>query len=91
MRQPYTITTEPNPGEHAITLLLNGKFGEDALPALDDSLQQARQVRRHVYLDLSEVTLVDRKAVEYLTQQAMSNVELINCPLYLRRWIGENG
>jgi len=33
------------------------------------------------------VTLVDRKAVEYLSIQAARNVKLVNCPVYLRRWI----
>jgi hypothetical protein len=40
-----------------------------------------------VYIDLSEVTLVDRKAVEYISEQAAQDVKLVNCPVYLRRWI----
>jgi hypothetical protein len=33
------------------------------------------------------VTLVDRKAVQYISEQAVNNVKLVNCPVYLRRWI----
>jgi hypothetical protein len=40
-----------------------------------------------VFIDLSEVTLVDRKAVRYFANQPVEEVKLINCPAYLRRWI----
>jgi hypothetical protein len=40
-----------------------------------------------VFIDLSEVTLVDRKAVQYFANQPVEEVKLINCPAYLRRWI----
>ena len=82
----YTITAEPNPAEHAITLLLNGKFGEEALPELEDRLNLARSLQPQIYIDLSEVTLVDRKTAEYFSQR-IGNVQLINCPVYLRKWI----
>lgn len=82
----YTITAEPNPAEQAITLLLNGKFGEESLPELDDLLTLAKSLQPRIYIDLSEVTLVDRKAAEYLSQR-VENVQLINCPVYLRHWI----
>ena len=82
----YTITAEPNPAEHAVTLLLNGKFDEDSLPELEDLLNMARSLEPRIYIDLSEVTLVDRKAAEYLSQR-VDNAQLINCPVYLRRWI----
>ena len=82
----YKITAEPNPAEHAITLLLNGKFSEESLPELDDFLNRARSLEPTVLLDLSEVTLVDRKAAEYFSRSS-ENVQLINCPVYLRQWI----
>jgi anti-anti-sigma regulatory factor len=83
----YKITAESNPGESAVTLLLNGKFSEDALPELEQTISEARVTNRHIYIDLSEVTLVDRKAVQYFSEQAVGNVKLINCPIYLRSWI----
>ncbi|MBV9611407.1 MAG: anti-sigma factor antagonist [Acidobacteriaceae bacterium] len=83
----YKITTEPHPSERAITLLLNGRFSEDALPELERSISQARHAQQHVYIDLSEVTLVDRKAVQYFSEQAGQDVKLVNCPIYLKGWI----
>ena len=44
-------------------------------------------MQRRTTADLSEVTLVDRKAVQYISEQAGSDVKLVNCPIYLRRWI----
>jgi anti-anti-sigma regulatory factor len=87
MDTQYEIRSEPHPVERAVTLLLNGKFSEDALPALEHSILEAKDSNRAVYIDLSEVTLVDRKAVQYFSAQVAQNVKLVNCPIYLRRWI----
>ncbi len=83
----YTITAEPHPAERSVTFLLNGKFSEEAIPELDHSISEARGSNARIYLDLSEVTLVDRRAVQYFSEQAEHNVRLVNCPIYLRRWI----
>lgn len=83
----YKITAEQHPADRSITLLLLGKFSEDALPELRQSVSAARQAQETVYIDLSEVTLVDRKAVEYFSEQAAHDVKLVNCPIYLRGWI----
>jgi ABC-type transporter Mla MlaB component len=85
----YRIVFEPHPAESSITLLLNGKFSEDAIPDLDHSITQAKDAHQRVYIDLSEVTLVDRRAVDYFSEQAARDIKLVNCPGYLRRWIGQ--
>lgn len=90
MDMQYQIKTEKHPVEEAVTLLLNGKFSEDALPDLDQYISQAKGCCRRVYIDLSEVTLVDRKAVRYFSTQARKDVKLVNCPIYLRRWITQD-
>jgi anti-anti-sigma regulatory factor len=87
MHTSYTITAASNVTEQYVTLLLNGKFGEDSLADLERSILEARDTHRRVYIDLSEVTLVDRKAVEYFSEQACHDIKLVNCPIYLRRWI----
>ncbi len=87
MRTHYKITAAAHPAERSITLLLNGKFSEEAIPELQESILRARGTHQRIYLDLSEITLVDRKAVEYLSGQAGPDVKLVNCPIYLRRWI----
>ncbi len=85
----YKIETEADAAARAVTLILNGKFGEEALPELQVALSSAKDLHVAVYLDLSEVTLVDRKTVEYLSSQAARNVKLVNCPIYLRHWLSQ--
>jgi ABC-type transporter Mla MlaB component len=87
MDAAYKITTQPS--AEFVTLLLNGKFSEEALEALDESISAARCANQQVVMDLSEVTLVDRKAVQYLVDQTSHNVRIVNCPVYLRRWIAQ--
>lgn len=87
MEARYSITTEPHPAERAVTLWLNGKLCEEAIPELQQSISDARGAHQLIFIDLSEVTLVDRKAVEYISEQASSDIKLVNCPIYLRRWI----
>jgi hypothetical protein len=38
-------------------------------------------------LDLEEVTLIDREAVKSLARWELENIELKNCPAYIRAWI----
>ena len=87
MQTHYKIVAEAHPAERSVTLLLNGKIGADAIPDLETSILEAREMQQQIYIDLSEVTLVDRKAVQYFSQQASRNVKLVNCPIYLRGWI----
>jgi hypothetical protein len=92
MRQPFTIArdrimAERNPIERAITLSIRGKFDEEAGTELERCLHQAREQRMRVYLDLSEVTLVDQAAARYLAEAGQPDVSCVNCPAWLQRWI----
>jgi anti-anti-sigma regulatory factor len=90
VHQPdYTIVSTEHPSEPSVTLLLNGKLSEQAIPELEHSIVHARESHRRVFIDLSEVTLVDRKAVQYISEQAAQDVKVVNCPVYLRRWISQ--
>jgi anti-anti-sigma regulatory factor len=91
MQTQYTIVAEPHPAECSVTLLLNGKFEEGSIRDLESNIRKARGTHQHVYIDLSEVTLVDRKVVRYFSEQAQRNITLVNCPAYLHRWITEVG
>src|SRR5437763_17077017 len=87
LMESYKITAQTHPAEKFVTILVNGKVGEDALPELEQSIGRARRAQQRILIDLSEVTLVDRKAAQYFAEQAVSDIELINCPVYLLRWI----
>jgi ABC-type transporter Mla MlaB component len=85
----YKIVSAEHPSEPSVTLLLNGKLSEEAIPELEHSIVEARESHRRVYIDLSEVTLVDRKAVQYISEQAALDVKVVNCPVYLQHWINQ--
>lgn len=88
--QPHCkIVSAGNDAESSVTILLNGKLSEAAIPQLAHSIVEARESHRRIYIDLSEVTLVDRKVVQYISEQAAEDVRVVNCPVYLRRWISQ--
>jgi hypothetical protein len=46
------------------------------------------EARNHrVTLDLKELILVDREAVRFLMHCEAENIQLKNCPAYIREWI----
>lgn len=89
MQSSYKIIRAADAADNIVTLLLNGKFDEDSLPELEANICQATAARQRVYIDLSEVTLVDRKTVQFFSERASPEVKLVNCPIYLRRWIAQ--
>lgn len=44
---------------------------------------------RQLILDLRDVTLVNRDAVQFLRRCEADGTKLENCPLHVRRWIDE--
>ena len=89
METQYKITTKEHPEQQSVILMLDGKLSKEAIAELDHSICAARGQSQTIYIDLSEVTLVDRKAVQYISGQASKDVRLVNCPNYLRRWIAQ--
>jgi len=49
------------------------------------SLETADQI---IVLDLQDVTLIDRDAVKFLASWEADNIQLENCPAYIREWMG---
>jgi hypothetical protein len=45
------------------------------------------QENGEVALDLTEMTLVDRDAVNFLATCELKSIELQNCPAFLREWV----
>jgi anti-anti-sigma regulatory factor len=42
---------------------------------------------RRIILDLENLTLVDRDAVQFLDRCEADSIKLENCPAYIREWI----
>jgi anti-anti-sigma regulatory factor len=71
----------------AVTLTLAGKLCATSLGALRRRIVRARRTRGSVVIDLSEVTLIDRPALQFLAAQNGAGVQIINCPVYIESWL----
>lgn len=65
-------------------LCISGKISEQNLDTLRYALRQEAGTPA---IDLKNVSLVDREAVQLLALTEDSGVELRNCPAYIREWI----
>jgi hypothetical protein len=67
-----------------IVMRVSGRIRGGDVPALSELLGQEKG---RVVIDLTEVALVDRETVIFLSVTEASGVELRNCPDYIREWI----
>jgi len=70
-----------------VRLAITGRMNANALGELRRAIERVRRRRGRVMIDLSEITLVDRPSLEFLTEQTKDEIELINCPAYLESWL----
>jgi anti-anti-sigma regulatory factor len=71
----------------SIVLAIAGKVSEDTLPEIALLINHGRRDHEKVILDLSEVTLMDPAAAQFLAEQFRGGVRMVNCPVYIKRWI----
>ena len=71
----------------SLTLAISGNVSQEALPEIALLIDHGRRDHEKVILDLSEVTLLDRPAAQFFADQFQEGVRLVNCPVYIRRWI----
>jgi len=67
-----------------VVLRISGRIARDDVDVLRSALDQERGP---IAMDLAEVGLVDRSAVNLLVLSETRGVELRNCPPYIREWI----
>jgi anti-anti-sigma regulatory factor len=79
----YRIHHSVLPGANVFAL--SGVLDGEHATRLEELLSTAAAGR--VVLDLKDVTLVDRAAVQFLARVEMAGTELVNCPEYVRSWI----
>ena len=65
---------------------LSGRIQTEYVAELQNLVDFAA-AKNSVVLDLEEVRLVDREAVQFLARCEMEGVGLDNCPAYIREWI----
>ena len=68
-----------------VTFVLSGEMDRDHVAELE-ALMTA-EANRPVFLDLADVTLVNRDAIEFLARVEAAGAVLLNGPEYVRSWI----
>jgi len=68
-------------------LAVSGRMDREHVSAVQQALRAEADIC-NVVLDLRELQLVDRAAVQFLSACEVSGVKLENCPSYIREWIG---
>jgi hypothetical protein len=71
-------------GDDFVVLCISGKFTGEHVDTLRNSL---RQEVGTLAIDLKNVSLVDREAVQFLALTEYNGTELRNCPAYVREWV----
>ena len=75
-------------GNGQVLFTLSGRIETEDI----EQLQQLLAVEisgQQLALDLRDVTLVNREAVEFLGRCEADGIKLENCPLHVREWIDE--
>lgn len=69
-----------------LVFTLSGRIQADDVVELQ-RLLSSEATRRCITLDLQHITLVDSDAVNFLALCEADNIQLGNCPAYIRQWI----
>jgi ABC-type transporter Mla MlaB component len=69
---------------NGLILLLSGKLTGEHVNTLRNVL---REESGAVAIDLKDLSLVDRDAVQLLALAEFNGTELRNCPKYVRQWV----
>jgi len=69
-----------------VVFTVSGRLNAENLAELKKLFSSEAGGRRMVF-DLKELTRVDQDAVRFLMQCEADNIQLKNCPAYIREWI----
>jgi len=69
--------------KEGVLLRISGRIGVEDLEVLRAALEESRVVA----IELAELQLVDRDAVEFLALNEANGIALRNCPAYIREWV----
>ena len=69
-----------------VVFTLSGRMDAENVAELKELIESETSCRC-IVLELHDLTLVDRDAVRFLERCEALNIELENCPPYIREWI----
>lgn len=71
----------------SVVLRLSGRIDDAHVEALRELTEKEKTTKGGLAIDLTEVTLVSREAIEVLTLAEANGIEFRNCPAYIREWV----
>jgi anti-anti-sigma regulatory factor len=81
-----TLRIQRSVEQKLIIFTLTGRIQADQVADLE-ALLKSETSERDIVLDLRQVKLVDRTAVQFLASHEAAGAELRNCSAYIREWI----
>jgi hypothetical protein len=84
-KHAVTYRIERSTTRRGVTFFLSGEM--DSRHVADLGVLMAAESSHNSLLDLAEVTLVNREAMEFLARMEAAGAVLVNCPEYVRSWI----
>jgi anti-anti-sigma regulatory factor len=81
-----TLKIEKYSDEYNTTIRLIGRMSAEHVPELEKEIGESES---KIVLDLEELNLVDVEVVRFLGTCEAQGVKLLNCPPYIRDWIGK--
>ena len=84
--EPMTLKIQRRAADRFVVFALSGRIRTEYVAELQNLVDFAA-AKNSVVLDLKEVRLVDREAVQFLARCQAEGVGLDNCPAYIREWI----
>ena len=82
-----TLKIQRRAKDRLVVFMLSGRIELEHVAELQNLVDFAAAAKNSVALDLKEVRLVDREAVQFLTRGEAEGTQLDNCPAYIREWI----
>ena len=70
-----------------VVLRMIGRIDCTNVATLWELMEREKTAKGELAIDLTEVTLVSREAVDALAVAEANGIELRNCPAYVRDWI----
>src|ERR1700759_2332797 len=83
-----TLRIQKSEERGRVVLRLTGRIQADLIPELE-RLLRSELADHDVVLDLKEVRLVDREAVQFLAQSETGGARLRNCSAFIQQWISQ--
>jgi anti-anti-sigma regulatory factor len=81
-----TLRIQRSVERRSVVFILTGRIQEDQVPDLE-ALLKSESSDRDIVLDLGQIKLVDRDAVQFLAGREAAGTKLRNCSAYIREWI----